>query len=293
VWFGGTNRLQPFVWYYKWPDAVKQQLCTDQNKDGTITISDLELLGILMHWITLEHAVGKNNIKHTSPAIWCDNLAAVIWIHKFRNNTSTIATNILRALATRLHHSEAGLLNVDHISGIFNILADTASRKHTTNNTQFLNSFNTLYPPPQNNSWNLYQFNTKLTSKICSKLLLKTSPMESFRRLPEKGFVFLTNGQNGLVNISEQYHPHLKNSKHQQESNYWQPTEHMLETAAFHLANTKLVLKQSRWRFEPSARQCNWKANLIPWQTRKINIQKRLANYWRDTNEPTHQQNQN
>merc|ERR1712130_313010 len=101
--FSGTKRLQPFVWFQKWPQAVIDELCTDQNPEGKITICDLELLGILMQWLALEQAVTKEDLKHQSPSIWYDNLAAVSWVYKFRSNTSPLAANILRALAKRLH----------------------------------------------------------------------------------------------------------------------------------------------------------------------------------------------
>ena len=181
VWFRGEKELAPFVWFYEWPEEVRNKLCTDTNKEGTITISDLELLGIFMHWLALEAAVGAENLRHTSPAIWCDNLPAVSWVYKLRSNVSILAANILRALATRLHHCESGLVAIDHISGIHNIMADVASRKHDVNLLKFLSFFHKTFPPPQNNSWLMFQHSTKVLSRICSQLLLKTSKMGSWR----------------------------------------------------------------------------------------------------------------
>ena len=139
-----------------------------------------------MHWSALEAAVGIKELKHQSPAIWCDNINAVTWCYKFCTNTSAIAGNILRVLATRLHKCESGLLAVDHLSGVYNTMADVASRKHTTNLTDFLNFFSNTFPPPKGGCWNLFQHSTKITSEICSQLLLRTSKMESWRRLPQK-----------------------------------------------------------------------------------------------------------
>ena len=292
VWFGGSRKLTPFVWYCKWPENVSAQLCTNANKSGTITISDLELLGIFMHWLALEDAVGTKNLSHSSPAIWCDNMPAVTWVHKFRSNVSSIAANILRAFATRLHCCHSGLLAVDHISGIFNILADTASRKHSTNNKRFLHAFNTLYPPPQNNSWTLYVQSKKTTWRIYSELLLQTSKMGSFRRLRKNESAFLAIGEDGSLSTIMTYQQTCKNSAEPNRSTSWLPTDAMLETAAFHLANTKLVLKRSRWHFEPSPRSVNWTQNLIPWQLRKEAIRKRLVCFWKDTDGKTHPHNQ-
>ena len=143
-----NKNIEPFVWFYKWPQSIRDQLCTDTNPKGDITISYLKLLGVLMLWLALEQAVGIVALHPQSPAIWCDIMSAVSWIHKFRTSTSCIVSNILRTLTTHLHACHSGLLSVDHISGLFNIVADVASRKHTTNLTDFLHTFSTKFPPP-------------------------------------------------------------------------------------------------------------------------------------------------
>ena len=94
-----------------------------------------------MHWLAMEQAVNKEELKHQSPSNWCDNLTAVVWIYKFRSNTSPLVGNILCVLATRLHKCQTGLLGVDHISNIYNIMADFSSKKHTTDLTTFLKLF--------------------------------------------------------------------------------------------------------------------------------------------------------
>ena len=81
-------------------------------------------MGICMHWMALEQAV--DDIKPTSVVIWCDNILAISWVCKFWTSTSLIASNILKALATQIHVCQAGLLAIDHISGVFNVMADVA-----------------------------------------------------------------------------------------------------------------------------------------------------------------------
>ena len=196
-------------------------------------------------------------LKHGSPTIWCDNIAAVAWVHKFRSNVSDIASNILRVLATRLHVCHSIILSVDHIAGIFNIMADLASQEHTTNQIEFLNLFNKTYPPPQGHSWKLFQFSIKLTSKICSELLMRTSTMGSWRRLSAKGCGFLTFGADGLTPISQTQTITSKTKIDQNKSKYWLPLEHMLDPDAFQVEKANLALKQSRWHIGPSPQQCN------------------------------------
>lgn len=113
-----------------------------------------------MHYLALENVVGKENLKHPSPAIGCVNINAVTWIHKFRSNKSAGAATILPAPATRIHDCRADLLAWNQISGMFNTMAEVASRKHTTNIPKFLQDQpskpqheweNTLTTAPPNN----------------------------------------------------------------------------------------------------------------------------------------------
>jgi hypothetical protein len=87
----------------------------------------LELTGILLQWLVLEHVVDTSTLRDASVSIWCDNLPAVAWMYKFHTSTSLVATWILRALTVRLHTNRAALLSVEHISGIYNTMADVAS----------------------------------------------------------------------------------------------------------------------------------------------------------------------
>jgi hypothetical protein len=48
VWFGGTKQLIPIVWFYKWPQTIRNQFCSASSKTGSLTISDLELTCILL-----------------------------------------------------------------------------------------------------------------------------------------------------------------------------------------------------------------------------------------------------
>ncbi|KAL7479655.1 hypothetical protein ACHAW6_005380 [Cyclotella cf. meneghiniana] len=45
----GYHALKPHFWHHQWPDYIKQQLVTEDNPNGTITNSDLELAGGMLH----------------------------------------------------------------------------------------------------------------------------------------------------------------------------------------------------------------------------------------------------
>ena len=144
-------------------------LCTAQNLAGTITISDMELMGVFMHWLALEQAI-RPDLKHQSPAIWYDNLPAVAWLYKFCTSTSTVAATILRAFATRLHTRAAGTLSVNHILGVCHAMADVASQEHTIVPAEFLIFFSFKFKPPKDASLTLFQFSNRLTLGDCSIL---------------------------------------------------------------------------------------------------------------------------
>jgi len=287
VWFSGIASMIPIVWFLEWPQEIRDQFCSSTNKAGQLTISDMELTGILLQWLVLEQAVDTATLKHNSVAIWCDNLPAVAWTYKFRTSTSPIAARILRALAVRLHENQTALLSVEHISGIFNNMADVASRKHNTNRKHFLTDFSARFPPPQDACWTLFQFSDKVTSKIYSELLNQQSTLESWRRLSTKGHDFGQLGAASSISTLVGLTQNLVHSHNRNESMCWSCSHNMCAQEAFLQENEKFAPKQSKYRYVPSPRSLKWTDNLTRWLRRKENITKKSANLLRDTAETT------
>ena len=51
------------------------------NPTGTITNSDLEMAGMVLHYLVLEHdLVALQHVPHV--AVWCDNMPKVSWTNK-------------------------------------------------------------------------------------------------------------------------------------------------------------------------------------------------------------------
>jgi hypothetical protein len=150
-------------------------------------------------------------LPDTSISIWCDNLPVVAWMYKFRSSTSLVAAQILRALTVRLHTNRAALLSADHISRIYNNMANVASRRHSVNNAAFLTEYSALFPPPQDKSWTLFLLSNKVTSKVCLELLSQQSTLKSWRRLPTKEYVF---GKLGQTSPPPIFRPMTNSSAH-------------------------------------------------------------------------------
>ena len=295
VWFSGTKNMAPTVWFLRWPSDITDNLVTDTNPAGSISISDLELAGIVLHFLALEALLAptQHTLRHATVAIWCDNLAAVAWAHKNRTSTSQVAIRLLRVLAFRLRHNAAALPNIQHISGVFNVMADVASRKHSLDPETFLTEFTDSFPPPQNAYWTLFHFNTATTSKLFSELRLKQLPPASWLRLQKHGGACGTLGPNGYTSSTLKSHPtsHPSNTTPLPNNNFWVPTPSMCDKAAFLTENSKFEPKLSNWHSAPSPRRSFWTENKVRWKQRKEASQKPSANNWRAIAVPTLHQN--
>jgi hypothetical protein len=108
-------------------------------------------------------------IVETAPTIKheCDNSPTVSWIERMASKyIFPTAGRLLRGLAYMLHSCQAGEVITVHVKGVDNVMADLASQpskamaKFAPTNTHlsdvdFLSSFNTEFPLPNNQEWKL------------------------------------------------------------------------------------------------------------------------------------------
>jgi hypothetical protein len=100
----GTFQLSPVVWWVKWPADIQANVVSFQNPTGTITNLDLEMTGMLLHFLVLKHIVA---LCHVHVAPWCDSTPTVSRTNKL--------SRLTHALALRLHTNEAShLVSVFH-----------------------------------------------------------------------------------------------------------------------------------------------------------------------------------
>ena len=202
VWLSGRLRLPPVVWRLEWPDDVRRNVVSFDNPTGTITNSDLEMAGMLIHYLVLEHLV---TLKHVHVAAWCDNTPTVSWTNKLSSSRSLIAGRLTRALALRIHENEASPLVSVSIAGIDNRMADMSSRTFGRNSAMahtfhvsdeaFLQSFSAAFPL-QNDSWRVFRLSNKLASRIFSELRGNKSTLGSWKRITESGSAIGSIGKN-------------------------------------------------------------------------------------------------
>ena len=268
VWFTGAHPLQPTVWRVPWPIPIRAALVSFQHLSGTISNSDLEMAGMLLHYLVLEQLAPLHHVHITA---WCDNTPTVSWTNKLSASRSPIAGRLTRALAIRIHVNEASPLTSLSIAGIDNTMADTASRTFHRNTAteltftipddDFLLTFNSSFPL-QNCSWQGFRLSNRLVSRVCSELKGEASTLASWRRLTKKGSATGTIGNDSL-NPSMMWIPSSLLSPPMTASNYLQPLLSMSALAPAAKA-TEYAQALSKSQSTPSARHLNWMDSQTP-----------------------------
>ena len=184
----GLDAIQYWVWQFEWPDDIKKELVTFENKTGKLTINDLELAALVLGWMVLEYVCNDLTFKHIG--MFCDNTSAVAWAYKGGTSRSIPAGRLLRLLSLRQRTRKASSLLPMHIAGENNAMADIPSRAFKNGeyfhaHENLITYFNSHFPLPQNLSWQEFQVSSKMASRVISCLRGIQLPMESLHRLPK------------------------------------------------------------------------------------------------------------
>ena len=160
-----SHKLHPIVWRMPFAHAITDSLVTQRNPHGSLTNTDLELVGSI---IQSEAAVQNFDLRERTHLQRTDNLGTLYWQRKGSTTTVKPAAKLLRfqALHQRFHRQ---VTIHDYIPGPTNSAADDASRLQSLSNAEFLHHFNSTYP--QKHSWRLWTPPLALRSWLTSVLL--------------------------------------------------------------------------------------------------------------------------
>lgn len=169
VWFLPSKA--PIVWRSPFPLAIQQALVTSQNRQGTLSISDLELAGTLAH----KHALVQiAPLEVAERPIWLagDNRASLAWARKGSATTSSARAYLLRLGALHQRHYRY-VPQHDFIAGKANVMADDASRRWDLPDSALISHFNSAYP--QATSWTLLPPDPGMLSAVIGALSRRRS----------------------------------------------------------------------------------------------------------------------
>jgi len=203
VWF--PNESTPLLWRAPFTAATTAAIVSDDNPEGTITNSDLELAGIIGHQDVLAQHI---DVRQRTFADLNDNVAALVWMKKGSTTNDKGVNQLLRLAGFHQRHHRC-LHTYDHISGKANAMADDASRLFYMNDDEFLTHFAKHYP--QEKPWQLCRLRPEMHSALTSCLFRKRADLQQALNEPTRR---ITPGKSGLPFAQKSvWTPYWKGSK--------------------------------------------------------------------------------
>ena len=207
VWIGNNTTDHPTLWQRTLPPDITTSLVTYENPPGTISNSDLELVGHVAHNNVLASIA---DIDRVTVASYTDNTTALYWTKKGSTSTSVPAAYLLWLQALHqqkyCYHSRTA-----HIAGSANVMADDCSRLWHLTDEQLLTHFNLHYP--QSLPWQQCTLRPEMTSTILSALQgsnnLRSCSCHSYK---DKSMVPHLAGQ--MYRVGDQPHPRSQYNPH-------------------------------------------------------------------------------
>ena len=186
IWFPGSSlnprqgyvAATPIVWRYEWPHRISYKLVTAENPNGTITNSDLELAGGLIHLDCISQCY---DVRERTVLSKGDNLSTTFWERKGSTSTNAPPAYLLRqfGMHQRFHQY---VPRFDYISGPSNPIADSLSRKFSLNWSDQLADIMPFLP--QHALPQVWTPSKQVISAVISALLRKQSNKESLLVAP-------------------------------------------------------------------------------------------------------------
>jgi hypothetical protein len=87
------SECPPIVFCLPWPPDIIANVVTESNPQGTITNLDLELAGLVILWIMMEHICICLVEKRV--ALFSDNSPSVSWVQHMAVRSSLIAKQLI------------------------------------------------------------------------------------------------------------------------------------------------------------------------------------------------------
>ncbi|KAI2494663.1 adenylate kinase [Fragilaria crotonensis] len=175
VWLACDERTPPFVWRQRFAPLVAGALITSDNPRGSLSISDLELAGMIAHKDAL---ASTHDIRERTIWVASDNRAAVSWSTKGSSTSVAARAYLLRLNALHQRHYRY-LARHHYIPGPVNSMADDASRRWDMSDDDLLTHLNTAYP--QAHSWTMHHLPSAINCALTGALCKRRQPLVSER----------------------------------------------------------------------------------------------------------------
>lgn len=181
IWFPAEHAVPragfkagvPVLWRYEWPEYIVKRLITDENPNGTLTNSDLELAGGLLHLDGLAQTFDTRERTILSKG---DNLNTTFWERKGSTSTNKPPAYLLRLFGIHQRYHRY-VPRFDYISGPSNPVADALSRDFNLSWHKLTTSLGPYLP--QSGLYQVWTPSPQIVSAVTSALLKQQSKRES------------------------------------------------------------------------------------------------------------------
>jgi hypothetical protein len=177
--FGELSECPPTVFRTQWPPDITANAVSVANPKCTITNSDLELAGLVILWLMMEHVCGP--LKEKRVALFSNNSPTVSWVQRMASRSSLIAEQLIQVLALQFNIQKVCPITTLHIAGDQNAMTDILSRSfgskpkwHFQSKKALLTFFNSTFPLPIQNLWTVCQPTSEIAMRMIS--VLRTMP---------------------------------------------------------------------------------------------------------------------
>ncbi len=133
-------------------------------------------------------------LRNKHVALFSDNSPTVHWVQRLAAKHSTIAMQLIHALALRLQLQQVSPLAALHIAGARNAMTDIPSRSfgsepkwHCKTDADLLHLFNSSFPLPNQASWTIFHPSSAIATRLISVLRMQPFSMDDWRQLPIAG----------------------------------------------------------------------------------------------------------
>ena len=180
AWLPATtnSNIVPILWRAPFPDWVRALLVSFKNPRGTITNSDLELAGLLIHHDVIAQQV---NLRGRTLAPLGDNIPTTTWHHKHSTTTTGPAAYLLRLNSIHQRHYRYNSYS-SFIPGKANGMGDDPSRLWHLTDSQLLAHFDLHYPQQQ--PWQIVHPRPEMISSVLSALSKQRPELQSVLSMP-------------------------------------------------------------------------------------------------------------
>jgi hypothetical protein len=125
VIIGKLSKCPPTVFRLQWPLDITMSVSTKLNPTGTLTNSDLELAGLVILWIMMEHVC--TNLAEKFVALFSNISPSVGWVQHMAVRSSLVIEQLIRVLALHFNIQRICPITTLHICGDQNSMNDTPS----------------------------------------------------------------------------------------------------------------------------------------------------------------------